>query len=81
MSEAGEILLAVASKVPLLVGRLVRTFFGTLRRSRRAASTFRRALKRNGMDAQVARRLSRRYRDHFSLRRLLTTVMRAARSD
>ncbi len=81
MSEGREVVLAVASRVPLLLGRLARSLFGMAFQSRRAATSFRRALKRNGVAPNLARKLTAQYKSQFSFMRLLRSAMRAARSD
>ncbi len=76
MSEARDIIGVVLTQVPLLVARLgssaIRLLFG----SRRAAWTFRRALRKKGMSRQRARQLAGRYRHQVDVFRIVRRVLR-----
>ncbi len=79
MTEEREVALVVASKVPLLLLRLGMSIVRLAVGSRRGAVSFRRALRRNGVEPALARKLTDHYRDQFNLMKLVQIAMRTGR--
>lgn len=79
MTEARDVLGVVATRVPLLVLRLGSSFFRLLFGNRRAAASFRRALRKNGLGRRRARELATRYRHQTDVFRIIRRVVREAR--
>lgn len=80
MTEERSLFFAIASTLPLMVIRLTA---GALRmgfRIRRGASTFNKELKRSGLPPDLARKLAARYREQWSLRRIISFAVKQARS-
>ncbi len=79
MTEDRSIFLVVASAVPIIVFRLGTSLLRLGFQARRGASTFKKQLRRSGIDPDLARKLAARYRSQWSLRRFISLAMREAR--
>lgn len=79
MREQGEVILAVAGTLPVLLLRLLGSVLGIAFRSKRSAARFRRTLQSSGVGPDLVRRLTSHYRDQTSLMRLIRLAVRSAR--
>lgn len=80
MTEDRGIFVVVASTVPVLVLRLGTSLLRMGFRARRGASTFKRQLRKSGVHPDLARKLASRYRQQWSLRKLISFAMKQARN-
>ncbi|MCJ2531336.1 MAG: hypothetical protein LN413_03320 [Candidatus Thermoplasmatota archaeon] len=76
MSEGRDIFGVVITHVPLLVARLGSSALRLLFGSRRAAWSFRRALRKKGISRRRARQLAGRYRRQVDILRIVRRVLR-----
>lgn len=79
MRRGSEAVLVVATRIPILIARLLRIGLGLLWRRNRSRATFQRVLQRQGLDRTVARRFAARYRTQVSVRALLGAAIREVR--
>ncbi|MFQ5986457.1 MAG: hypothetical protein ACE5KQ_03780 [Thermoplasmata archaeon] len=76
MSEVRDILGAVVTRVPLLIARIGTSSLKLLFGSRRAAWSFKRALRKGGMSRRRAGQLARRYRSQVDMLQIVRRILR-----